>query len=77
MKAMMLLVLGLSVAHAAEPTGTLTLACEGTKSSSDYSDAKRPVSMGMNLDFKARTVDSLRISANCDLRSDRDDHHLP
>ena len=59
MKAMMLLVLGLSVAHAAEPMGTLTLACEGTKTSPDYSDAKRPVSMGMNLDFKARTVEGL------------------
>jgi hypothetical protein len=59
MKVAMLLALGLSVAHAAEPTGTVMLACEGTKTPSGLKtpDSKpESVSMGMNFDFKAQTI---------------------
>ena len=58
MKAMILL-FGLLVAQAAEPTGTMTLACEGTRKEMWASDKPEPVSMGMILDFKARTFESL------------------
>ena len=40
MKAVVLLALGLLVAQAAEPTGTLTLACEGTMTDTKKPDAK-------------------------------------
>jgi hypothetical protein len=68
MKAVMLLALVLSTAQAAEPTGTRTLACEGTATdkSAVYKICSRtatcirkppwPVSMGIIVNFKARTV---------------------
>ena len=64
MKAVMLLALGLSVAHAAEPTGTLTLACEGTRTTTTETHdkptkVKKPeqITMGIIIDFAARTVE--------------------
>jgi hypothetical protein len=54
---------GLLIAHAAEPTGTLTLACEGTRTVTNYfgnhtilKEGPEPISMGIILDFAARTV---------------------
>ena len=59
MKAPMLLALAalsISTAQAAEPTGTLTLACEGTTKWSD--DAKpEPTFTGIIIDFGARTIE--------------------
>ena len=53
---MMLLALALSIA-AAEPTGTLTLACEGTTTNTVGPDAKpEPISMGVVVNFTTRTV---------------------
>jgi hypothetical protein len=59
MKAMMLaLALSISTAVAAEPTGTMTLACEGTMADNVKPDAKpKPISMGIIVDFTARTVE--------------------
>jgi hypothetical protein len=55
-----LVLVGLSVsAQAAEPTGTLTLACEGTATdkTDPSSEAKpEPVSMGLMIDFTSNTV---------------------
>ena len=60
MKAPMLLALAalsISTARAAEPTGTLTLACQGTVTDNIKPDAKpEPISMGIVLNFTARTV---------------------
>ena len=58
MKAPILLAfLSLATAQAAEPTGTLTLACEGTVADNIKPDAKpKPISMGIVLNFAARTV---------------------
>ena len=57
MKAPILLAfLGLATAQAAEPTGTLTLACEGTATQDTEPDAKQPISMGIVLNFTTRTV---------------------
>ena len=54
---MMLLAVALSIAQAAEPTGTLTLACEGTTTNTVGPDAKpEPVSMGVVVNFTTRTV---------------------
>jgi hypothetical protein len=55
MKAVMLLALGLSVAHAAEPTGTLTLACVGT--ATDVNNKLTvSTSKGIIVDLAERTV---------------------
>src|SRR6516225_9343724 len=60
MKAAILLVFtGLSTAQAAEPTGTVTLACEGT--ATDKTDLREqakpePVSMGLTINFTTNTV---------------------
>ena len=51
MKAVMLLALGLLVAQAAEPTGTLTLACEGN---TDMSSDK--INMGIIVDFQKKVI---------------------
>ena len=51
--------LGLTTAQAAEPTGTLTLACEGT-TRLNYDDADEPSSMGIIVNFAARTVTGFR-----------------
>jgi hypothetical protein len=63
MKALMLLALAgisISTAQAAEPAGTLPLACEGTATdktdlSSEVAKPK-PVSMGLMIDFTTNTV---------------------
>ena len=55
----MLLALALSTAQAAEPTGTLTLACQGTATDkTDLREAAKPepVSMGLIIDFTTKTV---------------------
>jgi hypothetical protein len=62
MKTAILLVLaGLSIAQAAEPTGTLTLACEGTTTNMNiktgFIDKPEPVSMGIIVDFAALKVE--------------------
>jgi hypothetical protein len=58
MKAPILLAfIGLATAQAAEPTVTLTLACQGTVMDNIKRDAKpEPISMGIVLNFAARTV---------------------
>src|SRR6516164_8864356 len=65
MKAVMLLALGLLVAHAAEPTGTLTLACEGTTTTKNIEtqvdETPEPISMGIIVDFAARMVDGFGV----------------
>ena len=53
MKAVMLLALGLSTAVAAEPTGTLTLACQGTTMG---------VSGEIIVNFNVGTVEGIRIN---------------
>ena len=56
MKALLLALAGLSAAHA-EPTGTLTLACQGTVTDSMRPDPKsEPISMGIVINFDAQTV---------------------
>jgi len=62
MKATVLLLLaGLSFVYAAEPTGTLTLACQGTTTTKNIEmqvdEKPEPISMGIIVDFAARTVD--------------------
>ena len=61
MKLTMLLALALSTAVAAEPTGTLTLACEGTTTTKNIEmqvdEKAEPISMGIIVDFAARMVD--------------------
>jgi hypothetical protein len=53
----LLVLASLSTAHAAEPTGTLTLACEGTVTDNWQADQKpEPISTGITIDFTARTV---------------------
>jgi hypothetical protein len=58
---MLLLFMSISTAQAAEPTGTLTLACEGTATStaSGVTDDANPeaTSIGIIVDFAARTVE--------------------
>ena len=45
------------VTQAAEPTGTLTLACQGTGTDNIKPDAKpEPISMGIVVNFTARTI---------------------
>ena len=60
MKAAILLVLtGLSTAQAAEPTGRLALACEGTAThKTDLKEQAKPepVSMGLTINFTTNTV---------------------
>ena len=61
MKLPILLAIGLSTAVAAEPTGTLTLACQGTTTTKNIEmqvdEKPEPISMGIIVDFAARTVD--------------------
>jgi hypothetical protein len=63
MKAAMVLALALSTAQAAEPTGTLTLACEGTSEENTDSDLG-PIIIWTNLiiDFSDRTVKGIGTS---------------
>ena len=59
MKVAILPALGLLVAHAAEPTGTLTLACQGermSRSASDTAPAQEQVSIDIIVNFTDRTV---------------------
>jgi hypothetical protein len=48
----------LSIAQAAEPTGTVTLTCEGTASTSAQSPPaeRQPVSVGIILNFADKTI---------------------
>src|SRR6516162_4900624 len=61
MQLMLLLLVGLSIAQAAEPTGTLMLACVGTTTTKNIEmqvdEKPEPISMGIIVDFAARTVD--------------------
>jgi hypothetical protein len=60
--AMLLALAGLSTAHAAEPTGTLTLVCEGVKETligSDVIGDRERVSMGLVVNFTKRTVEGI------------------
>jgi hypothetical protein len=55
---MLLVLAALSTAQAAEPTGTLTLACQGTATDkTDLREAAKPepVSMGLIIDFTTKT----------------------
>ena len=54
-----LAVVALSTAQAAEPTGTMTLACQGTTGRSALSpDTERePISMAIVLNFTAKTIE--------------------
>jgi hypothetical protein len=57
MRASILLALAaLSTVQAAEPTGTLTLACDGTATTPKENAKPQPVSMGIVVNFTARTV---------------------
>jgi hypothetical protein len=60
MKALILLALAgslISTVAAAEPTGTLTLACQGTTTNTLEADAKpKPIAMGIVVNFTTRTV---------------------
>jgi hypothetical protein len=57
MRSLTLLTLAvLSTAQAAEPTGTLTLACEGTAVSGNGTNPEQ-LSMGIVVDFATRTVE--------------------
>jgi len=63
MKALILLalaVLSISSVHAAEPTGTLTLACKGTEvSKEDAGTSSDQINIGVILDFQKKTVTGL------------------
>jgi hypothetical protein len=60
----------IGLAHAAEPTGTLTLACEGTAITTDRTDKNTqvvsgtPISTAINVDFEHRTVEFDNIPAS-------------
>ena len=64
MKAPILLaLLGLATAQAAEPTGTLTLACQGTRTTRGSPNTGGPfdeqVSMGIIVNFTDRTINAI------------------
>jgi hypothetical protein len=73
MKALILLTLaGLSIAtaQAAEPRGTLTLACQGTKSETTpriAGEDQSSISVNIFIDFGARTVSGFPLPPVCDL----------
>ena len=73
MKALILLALaGLSIAtaQAAEPRGTLTLACQGTKSETTpriADEDQSSISVNIFIDFEARTVTGFPLPPVCDL----------
>jgi hypothetical protein len=71
MKAAILLVLlTISVAQAAEPKGTLTLACKGTKSETTTRIAdedQSSISVDIIIDFGARTVTGFPLPPVCEL----------
>jgi hypothetical protein len=74
MKAPMLLALAaLSTAQAAEPTGTLTLACEGQMKfqSEDTKPTLMPLSFGVIVDFTNRTVQGLPSHAEAKVKVNR------
>jgi len=65
MKVLMVPALGLLFAHAAETTGTVTLACEGTVTENRISEGvetTEPVSMGIIVDFGAGMVRGFNFS---------------
>jgi len=58
----LLMVLGVAPTHAAEPTGTLTLACEGERTQTwrvggfgEEKTTREPISMSIIIDFRAQT----------------------
>jgi hypothetical protein len=74
-KATLLLVLAglwMSSAQAAEPTGTLALACHGmTKEIAPQLGAKpEPISMGIIVDFAARTLEGFGSDATFRIQSE-------
>jgi hypothetical protein len=55
-------------AHAAEPTGTLALACNGTTTDITPPDAKpEPISMGIMVNFTTRTVQGFGSPGSADI----------
>jgi hypothetical protein len=57
----------IAVAQAAEPTGTLTLACQGTKTTwyvDDHSKSSDQVTMGIIINFQEGTVAGLTPGVN-------------
>jgi hypothetical protein len=75
MKAPILLAfLGLTTVQAAEPTVTLTLACQGTVTDNIEPDAKQPISMGIVLNFTTRTVQGFPHFGNAEITKVDDGH---
>jgi hypothetical protein len=66
---MLPLLAGLLVARAAEPTGTLTLACEGTATGTATDNVTEPISMGIIVDFKAGKIDGFGKSLPAEIRT--------
>ena len=64
MKLPILLALGLSVAHAAEPTGTLTLACQGMETITH----EKAVSTSMIINFATQTIMGLDAPSNSSIK---------
>jgi hypothetical protein len=61
---MLLLTLALSTAQAAEPTGTLTLACEGIETIT----REKAVSTNMIIDFATQTIMGLDAPSNSSIK---------
>jgi hypothetical protein len=64
MKLTMLLALGVSVAHAAEPTETLTLACQGMETITH----EKAVSTSMIINFATQTIMGLDAPSNSSIK---------
>ena len=69
---MVLIALGIiiAVAQAAQPTGTLTLACKGTKSETTPRIAEAnqsSISLDIIIDFGARTIIGFPLPSVCEL----------
>ena len=64
MKLTMLLALGISVAHAAEPTETLTLACQGMETITH----EKAVSTSMIINFATQTIMGLDAPSNSSIK---------
>jgi hypothetical protein len=74
MKAVMLLALGLSVAQAAEPTGTVMLACEGTVTNSRNppETPSGPSSKVIIFNFDAKTIEGFDSKYSIEIRDGRE-----
>jgi hypothetical protein len=64
MKLTMLLALGLSVAHAAEPKGTLTMACQGMETITH----EKAVSTSVIINFATQTIMGLDAPSNSSIK---------